>query len=66
MSQNSLYQKILASLKDSSLPVQVRLADRPTQERIARRLAELLQAQPPRQKQPLQTTFSALSADKYD
>lgn len=64
--KQSLCQKILSNLKDPSLPVQVRCADRFTQERIASRLAELLTE--PSQPPPIsrQMTFSAMTADKYD
>ena len=64
--KQSLYQQILSKLKDPSLPVQVRCADRFTQERIASRLAELLTepSQPP--PTPRQMTFSAMTADKYE
>lgn len=67
MTTQTLYQRILESLADPGVPVSVRFADRHTQEKLARRLAERLQAiaDPPR-RQPIQQTFSSLSASKYD
>ena len=67
MTTQTLYQKILESLTDPGVPVSVRFADRHTQEKLARRLAERLQALPePPKRQPVQQTFSSLSARKYD
>lgn len=67
MTAQTLYQKILESLTDPGVPVSVRFADRHTQEKLARRLAERLQALPdPPKRQPIQATFSSLSASKYD
>jgi len=67
MTTQTLYQRILESLADPGVPVSVRFADRHTQEKLARRLAERLQALPdPPRRQPIQQTFSAMSATKYD
>jgi hypothetical protein len=67
MTTQTLYQRILESLADPGVPVSVRFADRHTQEKLARRLAERLQALPdPPRRQPIQQTFSSLSASKYD
>ena len=65
MNKLTLYQQILRNLNDPHLPVQVRLADRLTQERIASRLAELLQPPPPKPR-GVQMSFAAMTADKYD